>query len=79
LSFNVSSATGVTTASFIANGGGYFFASDIVGTTRNTGNVGAFMPSDPAPVPEPGTMAMMLSGIALTGAGLIGKKRNAVL
>jgi len=68
----------VTTASFIANGGGYFFASDIVGTTKNTGNVAAMFASpNPFVAPEPGTLALMLSGLVLCAAGSIRKMRTA--
>ncbi|MCU1340097.1 MAG: sorting protein [Bryobacterales bacterium] len=61
LSFTVTSATGVTISSFIANTGGFFFASDIFGN-NNTGNVAAIGPG--STVPEPIT-----SG--LVGVGLI--------
>lgn len=79
LSFTVSSENGVTTDSFIANAKKFFFTSDIVGTTGNTGNVAAMLglgPDAPA-APEPGTMLLTLSGLALTCAGLISRKRNA--
>jgi hypothetical protein len=39
LSFTAGSATGVTVNDFIANAGGYYFASDIVGNNGKTGNV----------------------------------------
>jgi hypothetical protein len=79
LTFTVSSTTGVTTADFIANGSGYFFASDIVGTTGKTGNVAALMGtwSDPVTAPEPGTMALLLSGAALATIGSVRKRSGA--
>lgn len=73
LSFTVGSATGVTTDSFIAKGGTYFFASDIVGTNGKTGNVAAEGPD--ARTPEPGTILLMLNGLAITSVGLAFKKR----
>ena len=65
LSFTVTSATGVTIADFKANAGGYYFASDIVGTNGNSGNVAAYGAS--APTPEPGTLFTLLTGVGLIG------------
>lgn len=70
LSFEVSStgAGGVTLADFIANTGGYYFASDIVGNNGKTGNVAtrsfAFLSPPPPSVPEP-------VSIGLVGVGLL--------
>jgi PEP-CTERM motif len=78
LSFHVGSATGVTTASFIANAGGYFFASDIVGANGNTGNVAAFGGGGGGTlggVPEP--LSLFLMGGGLLGVGIFGKFRRA--
>jgi|SRR6185312_4356125 len=69
ISFTVGSATGVSIASFTANTGGFYFASDIVGSNGNTGNVAARsgVVTQITTTPEPGTVAMMLSGLVLTG------------
>jgi len=67
LSFTVTSATGVTIADFIANSGGYYFASDIVGANGNTGNVAAntFVNQLPPPsTPEPFSASLVGAGIA---------------
>lgn len=67
VSFTVGSATGVTTASFIANSpGGYYFASDLLGNSGNTGNVASFGPD--SSTPEPGTIILTLSGLVLAGS-----------
>ena len=65
LSFTVTSATGVTIADFKANAGGYYFASDIVGTNGNSGNVAAYGAS--TPTPEPGSLFTLLTGVGLIG------------
>jgi hypothetical protein len=60
---------------FVANAGGYFFASDIAididGTTR-TGNVAALGPNPPA-VPEPSTLMLFGTGVTALG-GLIRRR-----
>jgi hypothetical protein len=82
LSFNVGSATGVTTGSFIDNTGLYFFASDIFGNNK-TGNVaakggvctdcggGTTLGDSPEP------LSMFLMGGGLLGVGIFGKFRRA--
>ena len=65
LSFTVTSATGITIAAFTPNKGGYYFASDIVGTNGNSGNVAANGAT--TPTPEPGNLFTLLSGVALIG------------
>ena len=72
LSFTVSSTGGVTIADFTVNAGGYYFATDIVGSNGNTGNVGARGSSSQNPTPEPATFA--LTGLGLLGLGTIGRR-----
>src|SRR3954451_24062690 len=62
LTFTATDGTILTPDSFVANSGGYFFASDIIGTNGGTGNVAA---RGPVPAPEP-------MSLALLGSSLIG-------
>lgn len=69
LEFNIT-RSGLTTASFIANSDGYFFAADVIGTNGKTGNVGANGDSRIRinEVPEPMTLSLM--GLGIFGLGL---------
>jgi hypothetical protein len=72
LSFEVSRASGLSLSDFITNSGGFSFAVDILsGTNGATGLVAA---GDP--VPEPGTLVMMGTGV-LGLAGVIRRKFHA--
>ena len=60
----------------IANAGGFFFASDIIGPSGLTGNVaaiGSTVVSPVAVVPEPGSLLVLGSG--LLGIRVWGRKR----
>ncbi len=69
LEFEVSRASGLSTADFHTNAGGYTFAADIFsGTNGRTGMV-----ATGAEIPEPATLVMMGSGV-LSLAGMLRKK-----
>jgi len=74
LSFTAGSATGVTVNDFIANAGGYYFASAIVGNNGKSGNV-ASLGADPSVVPEPRTVILTLSGLLLAGVNAFRRKQ----
>lgn len=65
LSFDVTGPSGFNVNDFVANTGGYFFASDIIGTTGNTGAVAAL--TGVANVPEPRQTTFLLMSLLLVG------------
>ena len=75
LTFTVTNASGLSIADFVANLGGYFFAADIVGN-GNTGNVAAIGggTGGGSQTPEPATMALTMSGLALVAISSFRKK-----
>ncbi|WP_035348679.1 PEP-CTERM sorting domain-containing protein [Edaphobacter aggregans] len=74
LSFTVQNAL---ISDFVANAGGYYFASDIAVTldkSTNTGNVAAIGPgTTPPSVPEPSTLMLFGTGVTALG-GLIRRR-----
>jgi hypothetical protein len=69
LDFDVVVASGLSVNDFIANKDGYFFVSDITGTHGSPRNVAANsgQPSSAPSVPEPGSYALLGSGLCLVG------------
>jgi len=78
LTFTVTSALGVNVSDFIANSGGFYFASDIfIGNTvtgvGQTGNVASGGPTSTIVTPEPSSLMLLGTGI-LGAAGLFRRK-----
>jgi hypothetical protein len=71
LQFDVSRGSGLDLSDFVADSKGFFFSADMMsGTTGNTGPVGAKGPATFTPVPEPGTLATMGTGVLSLAFGL---------
>ena len=66
LSFDVQLAGGgsLSISDFVGNGGGHFFAADILGTNGATGNVAADGPGKSSSAPEPSATLLGLTGLA---------------
>jgi hypothetical protein len=77
LSFTVTDGAGVNVSDFIGNGGGFFFASDIIGVNGNTGNVAAGPGTTPPPPSVPEPSSLMLFGTGLTAAAGLARRRMA--
>lgn len=74
LSFDLTRTGGLTEASFVANGDGYFFSADLT-DGKNTGAQAWKDPGTPS-VPDGGTTALLL-GVGLVGLSFIARRRAA--
>jgi hypothetical protein len=79
LSFTVSAASALTLASLAStfyDNSEVFFATDLVITSGQTGNVGATV--TPSAVPEPASWAMFIGGFGLIGGAMRRRQRGNV-
>ena len=78
LDFDITTASALTPDDLIQNDAGLFFAADVLGTSGNTGMVASDRdPPQPTDVPEPGSAALFAT--ALSGVGLLIRRRHAAL
>ena len=79
LTFSTTDGSALSINNFIANVGGYFFASDIIAANGATGNVASNGPpvctgSGCTPVPEPASLTII--GSALLGLAAVARRRR---